>query len=233
MAFTRHTITTSDADQLDGFANDTESRLGAVENSAAVNAQKLMELEQRIEELEANGGGNGGTDPDPDPTINPNLFSEGGDFGGDFWDRVTVDVSGSSSEYTLTATGDFPRIVRFEELAPNTTYTLSSIIRAGSASVHRMNAYTATGMSRQAIFDVSALTVTEVSDGVSANIQQGAGGKVRCSLTFTTDSNVGERQLRIISHAQGRVGGWSGNGSTIHITSAKLEEGSVATGPIE
>jgi hypothetical protein len=139
-------------------------------------------------------------------------------------DDEAISPSGSQDAELLTLTGSFGRIRQdFSSLSDNTTYTISSFFKAGTAYSFKMIFFNKANTETSYAFNLQDGTTDS-----GAIIEDYGNGWYRCSFSADSGSGVTTPTVRFASHNTGFTGGWT-TGLTIYAWGAQLEQGSYAT----
>jgi hypothetical protein len=196
-----------------------------------VNALGLIEsVASGVPRLDYTGGGCPSLLLEPQRT---NLFLRSEEFDNAYWAKNNITVTANSTtapDGTLTAeklfattTGSDRRTQRSDTLAAG-TYTTSIFVKAAELNSIRMFAV---DFSSRAVFNVALETVSGVSSGATAKIENYGNGWYRCSITIAYAGGAGVSfYLNLWDESSGST---VTAGDGVFLWGAQLETGSVAT----
>jgi hypothetical protein len=140
-----------------------------------------------------------------------------------------VAIDGTNSADLLSASGLSAGISQSVNLPSSGTYTFSVYIQNvnGTHIALRANAFDVVSTADSAWFDIENGTIGTVKSGVTANISSAGFGIYRCSITFSTSTDLAGSVFLYLTSADNSF--TASAGQSAFIWGAQLELGSTAT----
>ena len=144
---------------------------------------------------------------------------------------VAPDGTTTADTITSVAGATFPSTRIAITAAENTVFTLTSFVKAGTATNWRLTVVFKDGVNAAtAVFNSLNGAVTDTLNVLSTSFIPYPNGWFRCSITFNSGAGANDLNVRPVNHSRSSIGGNEfTDGRTVFLWGAQLELGTVPT----